>query len=155
MRALLAVKDLKTYFLTKEQIVKAVDGVSFELYPGETFGLVGESGCGKSVTCRSILRLVRPPGKIINGSITYNGTNLLTLSDEEMRRMRGREIGMVFQEPMTALNPVLKIKEQIFEAFEGQGFSNFSLLDKPCPSKASKSRSSKLSKDKVCLTRRN
>ncbi len=124
MTALLEVKDLRTYFLTKEETVKAVNGVSFEVFPGETFGLVGESGCGKSVTCRSILRLLRPPGKIISGSVIYDGIDLISLSEEKMRQIRGRKIGMVFQEPMTALNPVLTIKEQIYEAFEDKGFTN-------------------------------
>jgi oligopeptide/dipeptide ABC transporter ATP-binding protein len=124
MTALLEVKDLRTHFLTKEETVKAVNGVSFEVFPGETFGLVGESGCGKSVTCRSILRLLRPPGKIISGSVIYDGIDLISLSEEKMRQIRGRKIGMVFQEPMTALNPVLTIKEQIYEAFEDKGFTN-------------------------------
>ena len=124
MTALLEVKDLRTYFLTKEETVKAVNGVSFEVFPGETFGLVGESGCGKSVTCRSILRLLRPPGKIISGSVIYDGIDLIPLSEEKMRQIRGRKIGMVFQEPMTALNPVLTIKEQIYEAFEDKGFTS-------------------------------
>jgi oligopeptide/dipeptide ABC transporter ATP-binding protein len=100
--------------------VKAVDGVSFNLRKGETFGLVGESGCGKSATCRSIIRLVRQPGRIVSGSIQYKGKDIVRLPEEEMRKLRGKEIGMIFQEPMTALNPVLKIKEQIFEAFEGK-----------------------------------
>lgn len=116
---ILEVIDLQTYFLAKDQTVKAVDKVSFYVQPGETFGLVGESGCGKSATCRSLLGLVREPGKIVGGSIKYKGREILTLSKEEMRKIRGREIGMIFQEPMTALNPVLKIKEQIFEALEG------------------------------------
>jgi oligopeptide/dipeptide ABC transporter ATP-binding protein len=124
MTALLEVKDLRTHFLTKEETIKAVNGVSFEVFPGETFGLVGESGCGKSVTCRSILRLLRPPGKIISGSVIYDGIDLISLSEEKMRQIRGRKIGMVFQEPMTALNPVLTIKEQIYEAFEDKGFTN-------------------------------
>ena len=94
MTALLAVKDLKTYFLTKEQTVKAVDGVSFEINPGETFGLVGESGCGKSVTCRSILRLVRPPGRILNGSVTYKALYFLVVRPE-----KGSEIQYFMREP--------------------------------------------------------
>lgn len=118
MDALLEVTELQTYFFAKDQTVRAVNKVSFSIRSGETFGLVGESGCGKSVTCRSLLRLVREPGRIVGGSIKYKGIELLTLSSEEMRKIRGREIGMIFQEPMTALNPVLKIKEQIFEALE-------------------------------------
>ena len=124
MTAVLKVKDLQTYFYTKEETIKAVNGVSFDLWAGETFGLVGESGCGKSVTCRSIVRLIRPPGEIIGGSVYYNGVELNRLSEKKMREIRGKEIGMVFQEPMTALNPVLRIKEQIFEAFEGKGYTN-------------------------------
>jgi oligopeptide/dipeptide ABC transporter ATP-binding protein len=119
MDPILEVEGLKTYFFAKDSTVKAVDGVSFSIAQGETFGLVGESGCGKSATCRSILRLVHHPGRIVGGSIKYNGRDILGLSDEEMRKVRGKEIGMIFQEPMTALNPVLKIKEQIFESFEG------------------------------------
>ena len=114
MTALLEVKDLKTYFRTKEETIKAVNGVSFHLRAGETFGLVGESGCGKSVTCRSIVRLIRPPGEIISGSVIYKGSELTSLPENKMREIRGKEIGMVFQEPMTALNPVLRIREQIF-----------------------------------------
>ena len=130
MTAVLKVKDLKTYFRTKEETIKAVNGVSFDLRAGETFGLVGESGCGKSVTCRSIVRLIRPPGEIISGSVYYNGVELNSLSEEKMRKIRGKEIGMVFQEPMTALNPVLRIKEQIFEAFEGKGYTGVEKYDR-------------------------
>jgi oligopeptide/dipeptide ABC transporter ATP-binding protein len=120
MENILEITDLKTYFFAKDSIVKAVDGVTFSLRKGETFGLVGESGCGKSATCRSIIRLVRQPGRIVSGSIQYKGRDIVKLPEEEMRKLRGEEIGMIFQEPMTALNPVLKIKEQIFEAFEGK-----------------------------------
>jgi len=130
MTAVLKVKDLQTYFRTKEETIKAVNGVSFDLRAGETFGLVGESGCGKSVTCRSIVRLIRPPGEIISGSVYYNGVELNSLSEEKMRKIRGKEIGMVFQEPMTALNPVLRIKEQIFEAFEGKGYTGVEKYDR-------------------------
>lgn len=130
MTAVLKVKDLQTYFHTKEETIKAVNGVSFDLRAGETFGLVGESGCGKSVTCRSIVRLIRPPGEIISGSVYYNGVELNSLSEEKMRKIRGKEIGMVFQEPMTALNPVLRIKEQIFEAFEGKGYTGVEKYDR-------------------------
>lgn len=117
MTNILTVRDLQTHFMTKQEIVKAVNGVSFEICAGETFGLVGESGCGKSVTCRSILRLVRPPGKILSGRIEYQGKNLLACPEKEIQAVRGREIGMIFQEPMTAINPVLKIKTQIYETF--------------------------------------
>ena len=119
MDSILEVTDLKTYYYAKDSTIKAVDGVSFSIRPGETFGLVGESGCGKSATCRSILKLVHQPGKIVNGSIRYKGRDIVPLSEDEMRKIRGKEIGMIFQEPMTALNPVLKIKEQIYESFEG------------------------------------
>ena len=117
MADILEVQNLKTYFVTKEKTVKAVDDVSFTIRQGESFALVGESGCGKSATCRSILRLIRKPGKIVDGHIFYKGQDLAALSDKEMRQIRGKEIAMIFQEPMTALNPVLTIGEQIFEAF--------------------------------------
>lgn len=120
MENILEVKDLKTYFFSVDYTVKAVDGVSFSIREGETFGLVGESGCGKSATCRSIMGLVREPGRVISGSIKYKGKELFNLPNEEMRKIRGKEIGIIFQEPMTALNPVLKIKEQIYEAFDGK-----------------------------------
>lgn len=113
---LLGVKDLKTYFFTEDGVVKAVDGVDFEVYQGETLGLVGESGCGKSVTAFSIMRLLDYPGKIVGGEIIFKGENLLTKNDAEMRKIRGKEIAMIFQEPMTALNPVLTVGFQISEA---------------------------------------
>ena len=115
-KLLLEVKDLKTYFLTENGIVKAVDGVDFEVYQGETLGIVGESGCGKSVTAFSILRLLDYPGKTVGGEILFKGENLLRKSDAEMREIRGKEIAIIFQEPMTALNPVLTIGFQIAEA---------------------------------------
>ena len=114
---LLKVKELRTYFFTRRGVVKAVDGVDLSLEEGRTLGLVGESGCGKSVTALSILRLVpRPRGRIVGGEIRYQGRNLLDLPEEEMRRIRGGEIGMVFQEPMTSLNPVFSIGDQLMEA---------------------------------------
>lgn len=114
---LLQVKDLCTYFYTLEGIVKAVDGVSFDLEQGETLGLVGESGCGKSITALSILRLINsPPGKIVRGEIKFEGLDLLRLSETRMRAIRGKAISMIFQEPMTSLNPVLTIGAQISEA---------------------------------------
>ena len=114
---LLEVDDLRTYFYTRDGIVRAVDGVSFAVYPGETLAVVGESGCGKSVTSLSILRLISsPPGKIVGGRLVFQGRDLLGLSEDEMRRMRGNEISMIFQEPMTSLNPVLTIGRQIAEA---------------------------------------
>jgi oligopeptide/dipeptide ABC transporter ATP-binding protein len=114
----LEVEDLRTYFHTSEGGSKAVDGVSFGLNPGETLGLVGESGCGKSVTALSILRLIpTPPGRIVSGAIRFEGRNLLELSPEAMRKIRGNEISMIFQEPMTSLNPVFTVGEQIAEVF--------------------------------------
>jgi peptide/nickel transport system ATP-binding protein/oligopeptide transport system ATP-binding protein len=112
----LQIKNLKTQFRLTEGVVPAVDGISFDLHPGETLGLVGESGSGKSVTALSILRLVPdPPGKIVGGQIFFEGKDLLTLSEKEMRSIRGNRISMVFQEPMTSLNPVLTIGDQIAE----------------------------------------
>jgi oligopeptide/dipeptide ABC transporter ATP-binding protein len=114
---LLSVRNLKTYFYTDEGVVRAVDGLSYDLQKGETLGIVGESGCGKSVHALSVMRLIAsPPGKIVDGEILFEGKNLLTLSDEEMRHIRGNRIAMIFQEPMTSLNPVLTIGEQIAEA---------------------------------------
>jgi peptide/nickel transport system ATP-binding protein len=114
---LLEVRDLQTHFFTRDGVVRAVDGVSFELTRGETLGIVGESGCGKSVTALSILRLIAPEtGRIVGGSIRFGGRELTTLSNEEMRELRGRNIAMIFQEPMTSLNPVLNIGTQIAES---------------------------------------
>jgi oligopeptide/dipeptide ABC transporter ATP-binding protein len=115
--ALLSVRNLKTHFFTDEGVVRAVDGLSYDLHRGETLGIVGESGSGKSVHALSIMRLIpTPPGKIVDGQILFEGRDLLKLSDEEMRKIRGNRIAMVFQEPMTSLNPVLTIGEQIAEA---------------------------------------
>jgi peptide/nickel transport system ATP-binding protein len=114
---LLDVKDLTTHFFTDDGVVRAVDGVSFHVDKGETLGVVGESGCGKSVTALSIMRLIpQPPGRIVRGRIDYNGRNLLELPPKEMRKIRGKEISMIFQEPMTSLNPVFTVGEQIAEA---------------------------------------
>ncbi len=114
---LLSVRNLKTYFYTDEGVVKAVDGLSYDLRKGETLGIVGESGCGKSVHALSVMRLIpQPPGKIVEGQILFDGRDLLKLPDEQMRRIRGNRIAMIFQEPMTSLNPVLTIGEQIAEA---------------------------------------
>src|SRR5579885_3490356 len=119
MATLLRVKDLRTHFFTEEGIVRAVNGVSYELEEGETLGLVGESGCGKSVSALSILRLIpNPPGKIVGGEIWFDGQDLLKLDEDEIRRIRGNRIAMVFQEPMTSLNPVLTIGRQLTEAIE-------------------------------------
>jgi len=114
---LLEVEDLRTWFYTRDGIVRAVDGVSYRVYPGETLAVVGESGCGKSVTSLSILRLIpSPPGKIVARRLVFEGRNLLELSEAAMRSIRGNEISMIFQEPMTSLNPVLTIGRQIAEA---------------------------------------
>jgi len=115
MPTLLDVKNLKTYFFTSSGLVKAVGGVDFTIDEGETLALVGESGCGKSMTALSLLRLVPSPGRIVEGEIAFNGENLVKLPEEEMRRIRGNKIAMVFQEPMTALNPVFRVGEQIAE----------------------------------------
>ncbi len=119
MGALLSVKDLQTHFFTEEGVVRAVDGVSYEIEEGETLGLVGESGCGKSVSALSILRLIpNPPGKIVGGQILFEGQDLLKMDEDEIRHIRGNRIAMVFQEPMTSLNPVLTIGRQLTEALE-------------------------------------
>lgn len=113
---LLEVKDLRTYFQTEDGLVKAVDGISFNLKRGETLGIVGESGSGKSVTNLSIIRLVPdPPGKIVSGEVIFDGQDLLLQSTETIRRIRGRRIAMIFQDPMTSLNPFLKISKQLME----------------------------------------
>src|SRR5512132_3938823 len=116
MSHLLDVKDLRTHFPTRAGVVRAVDGVSFFIDRGELLGLVGESGCGKSMTALSVMRLIAPPGKIVSGAITLDGRNLLKLSNREMRDVRGDDIAMIFQDPMTSLNPVFTVGEQIAEA---------------------------------------
>ena len=116
--ALLSVEDLKTYFFTDVGIVKAVDGVSFSLKAGEALGLAGESACGKSVTCLSILRLVpQPAGRIVDGKVIFEGDDLLTKKESEMRRLRGKMISMILQDPLLSLNPVYTIGSQVAEAF--------------------------------------
>jgi oligopeptide/dipeptide ABC transporter ATP-binding protein len=112
---LLEVKNLKTYFYTEDGVVKAVDGVDFEVYPGEVLGIVGESGCGKSVTLLSVMRLISRSGKITEGEIIFDGQNLLKLTESEMTHVRGNRISMIFQQPQTALNPVFKVGYQIAE----------------------------------------
>jgi oligopeptide/dipeptide ABC transporter ATP-binding protein len=113
---LLSVRDLRTYFRTHAGLARAVDGVSFEVQSGETLGIVGESGCGKSVTALSVLRLIQPPGRIEPGShVTFEGQDLMAVGEEAMRRVRGNRIAMIFQEPMTALNPVFTVGDQIAE----------------------------------------
>ena len=119
MGTLLRVKDLQTHFFTEEGVVKAVDGVSYEIEEGETLGLVGESGCGKSVSALSILRLIpNPPGKIVGGEVWFEDQDILKADEDEIRHIRGNRIAMVFQEPMTSLNPVLTIGRQLTEALE-------------------------------------
>ncbi|HEV8030345.1 MAG TPA: ABC transporter ATP-binding protein [Stellaceae bacterium] len=129
---LLEVVDLRTWFFTRDGIVRAVDGVSFHVMPGETLAIVGESGCGKSVTALSILRLVpSPPGRVVSGAIRLAGRDLLDLSEGEMRDVRGNDISMIFQEPMTSLNPVLTIGRQIAETLTlHQGLDRRAALDK-------------------------
>ena len=123
---LLEVESLQTWFYTRDGIVRAADGVSFSVAAGETLAIVGESGCGKSVTALSILRLIAsPPGRILAGQIRFEGRNLLELDDEQMRALRGNKISMIFQEPMTSLNPVLTIGRQVAEVFRlHQGLSS-------------------------------
>ncbi len=115
---ILSVRGLSTYFFTDEGTAKAVDGVSFDVPRGKTFALVGESGCGKSVTALSCLRLIQPPGRIVAGEVIYGGRDLLTAPEESVRRLRGKELSMIFQEPMTSLNPVFTIGRQIGEVLE-------------------------------------
>jgi len=113
---ILSVRDLKTYFQTEDGVVKAVDGITFELEKGETLGIVGESGSGKSVTNLSVMRLIpEPPGKIVGGTIVFNGIDVRKLPIDEVRKIRGKRIAMIFQDPMTSLNPFLKISTQLME----------------------------------------
>jgi peptide/nickel transport system ATP-binding protein/oligopeptide transport system ATP-binding protein len=112
---LLRVKNLRSHFHTEEGVVKAVDGISFDLDKGETLGLVGETGCGKTITALSIMRLLPSPGRIVGGKILFKGEDLLKKSDDEIRRIRSREISMIFQDPATSFNPVFKIGDQIAE----------------------------------------
>ncbi|HPE06560.1 MAG TPA: ABC transporter ATP-binding protein, partial [Smithellaceae bacterium] len=116
MQTLLEIKNLKTVFSTARGVIKAVDGVSLILNTGETLGIVGESGCGKTMLALSMMRLIPANGRIAGGEVLFSGQNLLSLSEDEMREKRGRDIAMIFQEPMTSLNPVLRIGEQIAEA---------------------------------------
>jgi len=129
---LLEIADLRTYFFTGAGIVRAVDGISYAVRPGEVLGVVGESGCGKSVTALSILRLVaNPPGRIVSGAIRFEGSNLLDLSESEMEAVRGNDISMIFQEPMTSLNPLMTIGRQIGEAIAlHQGLSQREALER-------------------------
>ncbi len=119
MQELLKIEDLKTHFFTHDGTVKAVDGVSLQINRGETLGIVGESGCGKSVTALSIMRLIAdPPGKIVGGKVLFEGKNLLDLDDRKMRDVRGKKISMIFQEPMTSLDPVFTIGQEIIETLQ-------------------------------------
>ncbi len=119
MGTLLEVKNLKTHFFTDDGVVRAVDGITYDLEEGETIGLVGESGCGKSVSALSLLRLIpTPPGRIVDGEVWFEGENLLKVDEDEIRHIRGNRIAMIFQEPMTSLNPVLTIGRQLTEALE-------------------------------------
>jgi oligopeptide/dipeptide ABC transporter ATP-binding protein len=131
-QSVLEIKNLKTYFFTYEGVAKAVDGVTYRLAKGEPLGVVGESGCGKSVTALSILRLIPvPPGKVVDGEILFKGQSLLNLPEDEMRKIRGNRISMIFQEPMTSLNPVFTVGNQIQETFKlHQGLSKKDSLEK-------------------------
>jgi peptide/nickel transport system ATP-binding protein len=131
-QAILQIEDLQTHFFTAIGTVRAVDGVSYDLKSGETLGVVGESGCGKSVTALSILRLIaEPPGRIVGGAIRFEGRNLLELSESEMERIRGNDISMIFQEPMTSLNPLFTVGRQISEAIVlHEGLSRRAAMDK-------------------------
>ena len=119
MAPLIEVKDLKTHFFTPSGVVKAVNGISYSVDEGEVVAIVGESGCGKSVGAMSIMQLIpNPPGRIVNGEVLFQGKDLTQLSDAEMREIRGNKIAMVFQEPMTSLNPVLTVGRQLTETVE-------------------------------------
>ncbi|HEY6983601.1 ABC transporter ATP-binding protein, partial [Reyranella sp.] len=131
MTTQLEVENLGTWFYTRQGIVKAVDSVDFRVASGETLAIVGESGCGKSMTALSLMRLVPdPPGRIVSGSIRLGGRDLLTLSEEQMRKVRGNEISMIFQEPMTSLNPVMTIGRQIGEVLTMHQKMSREALDK-------------------------
>ena len=126
---LLDVQDLKTYFFTRTGVVKAVDGVSFTLEPGETLGIAGESGCGKSITALSIMGLVpKPAGRTVGGKVLLEGEDLLTKSSQEMQAIRGRELGMILQDPMTSLNPLFTVGNQVFETLRQHSSGNSSGL---------------------------
>src|SRR5437870_2405074 len=129
----LEIDNLQTHFFTAGGVVRAVDGVSYGVRNGETLGVVGESGCGKSVTALSVLRLVAdPPGRIVGGAIRFEGTNLLDLTETEMEGIRGNDISMIFQEPMTSLNPLMTVGRQISEAIAmHRGLSRRDAMDPP------------------------
>jgi oligopeptide transport system ATP-binding protein len=134
----LQVKDLKTQFFTDDGVVQAVDGVSFDLQPGETLGIVGESGCGKSVTALSILRLIQEPGRITSGQILFRGSDIVKMPEDEVREIRGKDIAMIFQDPLSSLNPVLRVGYQIEEAM---------VAHSRVPSKLARSRTIELLKE--------
>ena len=129
---LLEVKDLTTHFFTQDGVVKAVDGISYNVHEGEVLGIVGESGCGKSVSAMSVMKLIpNPPGRIVNGSVVFEGEDLVSMPEPGMRQIRGNRIAMVFQEPMTSLNPVLTIGRQLTETLElHQGLQGQAALDR-------------------------
>ena len=116
--ALLTVRNLRTHFYTKRGIVRAVDGVNLNVYRSEVLGVVGESGCGKSATARSIMRLIRPPGRIVNGTVVFDGRAIHEMNESELRRLRGNEIAMIFQQPQSCLNPAYKAGSQIAETLD-------------------------------------
>src|SRR3569623_241029 len=118
---ILDVRNLRTYFYTDEGVVRAVDGISYSVAPGETLGIVGESGSGKTVAALSLMRLIDDPARIVGGEINFDGRDVVKLSDEELRKIRGGGIAMVFQDPMTSLNPVLRIARQLVEAMVEHG----------------------------------
>ena len=122
---LLDIQNLKTHFFVRGQVAKAVDDVSLSIETGQTLGLVGESGCGKSVTAHSIIQLIPdPPGKIVDGRILFEGQNLLANSEAQMRKIRGNRISMIFQEPMTSLNPVFSVGDQVAEVIRYRKYEN-------------------------------
>ncbi len=127
---ILEVEHLKMYYISRQETVRAVDDVSFYVRRGETFGIVGESGCGKSTVCKTLVGMQNQKGKILGGSVRYNGQELTGLSERQLRQIRGREIGMIFQDPMTALNPVTTIRDQMFESLRGQGLSRKQMTER-------------------------
>ena len=127
---ILEVEHLKMYYISRNETVRAVDDVSFYVRRGETFGIVGESGCGKSTVCKTLIGMQNRKGKILGGSVRYDGQELTGLTERQLQRIRGQEIGMIFQDPMTALNPVTTIKDQIFESLRRQGLSRKQMIER-------------------------
>ena len=123
MANILEVSNLSMYYITKAATVRAVEDVSFNIVEGETFGLVGESGCGKSTTARTIMRLIPPVGKIVSGKVMYHGQDVVKMNNHELRQLRGRQIGMIFQDPMTSLNPVTPVSKQFYECLRRDGMT--------------------------------